>query len=156
MDEDIKSGCFQIALGIIVFIFLPFAGFMKYYEDFSEDFDKVKEKFETKVYFPDMEFRKAKESGDDYLYYDGKLYNGNAYAADESVVFHCKNGLPVKMTFFLPNGKSIHMEYDADKQVLNFYGENGERMSESDFQNKYHDFLKKIYHLGSNDWHSIA
>lgn len=35
------------------------------------------------------------------------------------------------------------MEYDADKQVLNFYGENGERMSESDFQNKYNDFLKK-------------
>lgn len=143
MDEDIKSGCFQIALGIIVFIFLPFAGFMKYYEDFSEYFDKVKEKFETKVYFPDMEFRETKGSNNVYLYYDGKLYNGNAYAADESVVVNCKNGLPVKMTFFLPNGKSIHAEYDTDKQDFNYYDENGKWMSKSDFESKYHDFLNK-------------
>lgn len=47
------------------------------------------------------------------------------------------------MTFFLPNGKSIHAEYDTDKQDFNYYDENGKWMSKSDFESKYHDFLNK-------------
>ena len=146
MVEDIKSGCFEIVLGIfflILLILLPFGIIIKGYEYYSEYSDEVKEFFETKVYFPDMEFRETKWSNNVYLYYDGKLYNGNAYAADESVVVNCKNGLPVKVTFFLPNGKSIHAEYDPDKQDFNYYDENGKWMSKSDFESKYHDFLNK-------------
>lgn len=142
MGEDIKLGCAQIAISIFSIIIL-FACIMQGYELFSENFDTVKEKFETKVYFPDMEFRVTKGSDNAYLYYDGKLYNGNAYAVDESVVFHCKNGVPVKATFSLPNGKSIHAEYDTEKQDFNYYDENGKWMSKSDFESKYHDFLKK-------------
>lgn len=145
MYEKIESCCVNIALVVLglALISLPFVGIMRGYEYYSEHSDKVKEFFETKVYFPDMEIRETKGSDNAYLYYDGKLYNGNAYSADESVVFHCKNGLPVKMILFLPNGKSIRAVYDADKQDFNYYGENGEWMSESDFSNKYHDFFMK-------------
>ena len=133
-----KGVIYPILIGLIYFIVSTC------YSNCSEYSDKVKEKFETKVYFPDMEIRETKGSDNAYLYYyDGKLYNGNAYSADESVVFHCKNGMPVKATFFLPNGKSIHAEYDTDKQDCNYYDENGKWMSKSDFESKYHDFLNK-------------
>lgn len=54
-----KGVIYSILIGLICFIVSTC------YSNCSEYSDKVKEIFEPKVYFPDMEFRKAKESGDD-------------------------------------------------------------------------------------------
>ena len=85
---------------------------------------------------------KFTESGrDTYAVKDGAPYDGTAWSKDEKTMsVECKEGLVVSMTIHHDNGKPAVVFRQED---ITCYDENGEKMEEEKFRQKYPVLMDK-------------